>query len=218
MRFIPIGKGGRPTNTAQIAPSIRKLETIMSRKPSIVHIVVVAAFVGGALSTATRAGDPDAKALQMLVNLLADSGKGLDTPEAVAASRLLAKSGTKAFAVLIENMDDQRPACGCFQRDTSDVTTVGEACRNILQSQVENYTNLGKAFPQYLDGKNLKQWWRENNEKELLQLQIEAVDWTIAKIGTNDSHKSLRQSLPQLRKTLKELQAEQSLRKRIGSS
>jgi|GEM_PF-6599701 len=187
----------------------------MSRKLSVLHGIFVAGLFSGTLATATRAAGADTKPLQMLVHLLADSGNGFETPEAVAASRILSKYGTKAFPVLIENLDDERPACECFQRDTSNRTTVGEACRNILEGQVEKYTYLGKAFPRYLDGKDLKKWWRENNKKGLLQLQREAVEWSVAEIESNEAYKSLRQSLPKLRRSLKELQAQQALEMKL---
>lgn len=214
--FTPIGNLDRFTGTAKDLRPTGTLGAIMSRNSSVVRSVLVAALFSRALATPTRAGDPDAKALQMLVDRLADSGNGFDTPEAVAASRILDKFGTKAFPVLIENLDDQRPACRCFQQDTSTPTTVGAACMGIMRGQVEKYTYLGKAFPRYLHGKDLKSWWQENNQKDLLQLQVEAIEWSIKEIETNESYKRLQSHLPKLSKSLKELQAQQTLEKQLG--
>lgn len=190
----------------------------MLRKSEVLHSLLATTLFSAVFAiaaSASRAGDPDQKILQMLVEHLADKGHGFDTPEAVAASRILAEYGTRAFAVLIENLDDDRPACECFQQDTSDRTTVGAACRGIIQGQVEKYMYLGKASPRYLETKDLKTWWRENSQKDLLQLQIEAIEWSIGEIETNDRYKSLR---TKLNRSLKELQAQQRLEKRIRDS
>jgi hypothetical protein len=168
-----------------------------------IHIAIVLILAGFAFSCATT---PNTGDLQILVNRLTGDGKEYAPPEAVEAQTRLKQLGTLAFPVLVSNVHDKRPACRCFSGDTSGRATVGDACLDIMSMQVEKYSYRGKAYPAYLTPDSVESWWRDRKGKPLVALQIEAIEWTIAEIETNEHYGFLRKNgLPWLKADLHKL-------------
>ena len=173
------------------------------------HIFSLALLVGiasGCVDTLAETND-----LQTLVDRLADAGKGYRPPDAVKAHAKLKEAGTNAFPILVRNSRDMRPACPCFQKDTSDGPTVGETCLDIISMQVERYSYRGKVYPEYLTAGNVAKWWEKNSGRSLQQLQIGAIEWAIAEVESNNDYQTLRKDgLPELKMCLAELKSQQS--------
>ncbi len=129
---------------------------------------------------------------QDLVNLLADTTSQFNPPAAVLAYDKLISMGTAVFPALIASLPDRRPACPCFQADTSTRTTVGDACLNIIVWQVEWYS-YNKSGPSYLTRDNIAAWWQSHQQKTLPELQIEAIEWTIARVEADDAYRWRRE-------------------------
>jgi hypothetical protein len=147
---------------------------------------------------------------QLLVDSLADRGEGVAPPRSVAAYHRLKKMGLDAFEMLVQNAGDGRPACPCFQLETQNRTTVGETCLALIGSQVERYS-YSKSGPHYLDTTNLSAWWKKSKGKPLVELQLEAIEWTLAEIQKDiEAYKARETNSP----TVESYTAEQESRLR----
>jgi hypothetical protein len=174
-----------------------------------IHIVMVMFLVGIISGCVTT---QETSELQILVERLVDTGKSHDTPpEAVKAHAKLKQLGISAYPVLVLNVHDKRPACLCFSGDIMGQATVGETCLDIISMQVEKYSYRGKAYPSYLTPDSIEPWWRDSKGKSLVELQIEALQWTIAQLETNKNYAWLKKNgTPQLNADLRRLKTKGS--------
>jgi hypothetical protein len=190
------------------------------RQLGIVIVFIAFLWTGRAATRGDEPAAPKSTDLQVLVDRLADTGNGFHTPEAKDAHRRLVELGTKSFSVLIDNARDERPAYASFQQGTSNITTVGEACLGIVSGQVEEYSYYGKAYPSYLGrmtAAEIETWWERSDGKALIELQIEAVEWSIAEIKKDDAYKSLRPNgLPKLKAALRTLRVKAASKKKVA--
>lgn len=107
-----------------------------------------------------------------------------ETSDAQRVSRAivtLKSAGTKAFPALLEHLNDTTTASEAFQHEVQDIhgnvssPTIGEACFDLIQHQIEG--NWPKGFRQYyvLSPTNVVSWWQARKEKSLKELRIEAA-------------------------------------------
>ena len=161
---------------------------------------------------------PTAPTIKELVSRLAisDEPAGMnpiytptkDTPKndkrviAHDAAKQLRERGVEAFPELLASLDDRRQSVA-FRRVIPH--TLGFACFCIIQDVVEDYpsayyqaypgwSRLGADAkpherPNFLSSATIREWWRSRSARTLVQLRIEALDWTIEqerKIGFAD--------------------------------
>src|SRR5262249_24532339 len=95
--------------------------------------------------------------------------------------------GVVAFPVLMEYAEDKRFSFLMESPSGAMRThTVGDACRLIVQHQLDAYETLGiypRMVPSYFDkvvaGKKWDGWWHSHRDKSLREMQIEAFDWAV---------------------------------------
>lgn len=136
-----------------------------------------------------------------------------------AALQVLREAGTNAFPSLLANLDDTTPAeRTTFQRAEVRrgrdgkveiaVPTIGDACFNLLQGQIEGEWPKGYRGYYVLSPKTARDWLAHRRGLTLQQLRIEAAQESLkraeadsSKPGASDFHK---QTLEFLRKNLDE--------------
>jgi hypothetical protein len=123
-----------------------------------------------------------------------DKARDIDFDRVQATYGRLRSMGITAFPALVAAIDDKRYSFSRVYAAWRNLT-VGDACFDILESQVD-YDGFGyksrhgaggrdSVKPQYLwnirtDGK-LKEWWAQGKSRSLAELQIESLRWTIAR-------------------------------------
>ncbi|HSE25290.1 MAG TPA: hypothetical protein VLB68_26750 [Pyrinomonadaceae bacterium] len=107
-----------------------------------------------------------------------------------SAIAVLESAGTKAFPALLAHLEDTTKASSTFQRAVMEIDasgnatlhhpTIGEACFDLIQNQVEG--NWPKAYRQYyvLSPGNVVSWWQSRKDKSLPELQIETARASLA--------------------------------------
>jgi Tol biopolymer transport system component len=134
--------------------------------------------------------------------------------------RRLARAGAAAFPHLIDRFDDER-YCVVVQQISSEAArnvTVGWMCRTIVLDQLQPYgfysqggDELGRPrrplYPFPETKKDAAAWWSRNNDKTLILMQREVLDWVIAKeadppVDDRPYPQRERQYLQELRKRL----------------
>ena len=104
----------------------------------------------------------------------------------------LAQAGKQAFPQLLQSLQDIRYSMTVAYAEEVNLS-VGDACRRIITNQIEvvgmRYKSRlgadGKSHmcPGFIDNRyrgNLPKWWRENKEKSLVDMQVDALSWRIA--------------------------------------
>ena len=112
---------------------------------------------------------------------IASLAKSSDAQRVSKAIATLERAGTKAFPALLAHLSDTTTASEAFQHEVQDVygnvppPTIGEACFNLIQHQIEG--NWPKGLRQYyaLSPTNIVSWWYARKEKSLKDLRIEAA-------------------------------------------
>jgi hypothetical protein len=140
-------------------------------------IVVIAGCLIPSNSITPQTSQPD-ESYETAVAALAATN---DAPRVLAAIATLKAAGTKAFPVLLAHLNDRTIASEVFQHEVQDVygnvpsPTIGEACFDLIQHQVEG--NWPKGLRQYyvLSPTNVVSWWQARKEKSLKELRIEAA-------------------------------------------
>jgi len=106
----------------------------------------------------------------------------------------LSDQGPRAFPYLLAHMDDKRYCLTADSGDSDVNWSVGKACHDIFRCNLQPYGDFFTADhriesrnrPSYMKKFNLadheaaKKWWEARKEKSLRELQIEALEWTIA--------------------------------------
>ncbi len=141
----------------------------------------------------------------------------------------LVDSGVVAFPALIAHLDDEA-YCTAIASPLSDYwhnITVGGAAREILYNQIQPYGHWTASDestdprrratrPNYVhmhlgDQAAAKKWWEANKERDLREIQIDALKWVIAQESakaddfSNFERKSLQDKLLNLQKSRKPL-------------
>jgi hypothetical protein len=109
---------------------------------------------------------------------LAESSNAQRVSNAIAT---LKSAGTKAFPALLAHLNDATTASEAFQHEVQDIhgnvpsPTIGEACFDLIQHQIEG--NWPKGLRQYyaLSPMNIVSWWYARKNKSLKDLRIEAA-------------------------------------------
>jgi len=102
-----------------------------------------------------------------------------DAQRVAKAIATLERAGTKAFPALLAHLNDTTTAFEVFQREVQDGNvpspTMGDACFDLVQGQIEG--NWPKGLRQYyvLSRTNIVSWWYARKEKPLKDLRIEAA-------------------------------------------
>ena len=112
---------------------------------------------------------------------IASLAKISDAQRVSKAIAMLNGAGTKAFPALLAHLNDATTASDVFQRAVQHIhgnvpsPTIGEACFDLIQGQIEG--NWPKGFRQYyvLSATNVARWWQARKEKSLRELRIEVA-------------------------------------------
>jgi hypothetical protein len=121
-----------------------------------------------------------------------DLAEGKDQQTVKRAVQVLSDAKTRAFSALIEHLGDKTPASveyfggrdvQCAPQATPCSPwqpTIGEACFDIIQSEVEG--NWPKAYRSYytLTAGNVGQWWESRKTMSLKDLQLDAARSSLA--------------------------------------
>lgn len=116
-----------------------------------------------------------------------DLAEGKDPQTVITAIRVLSDAKTQAFPALIKHLSDKTPASFeffglrdilCAQQTTPCPPwqpTIGEACFQIIQSEVEG--NWPKAYRSHytLTAGNVGEWWESRRTMSLKDLQLDAA-------------------------------------------
>ncbi len=116
-----------------------------------------------------------------------DLAEGKDPQTVKTAVQLLSDAKTQAFPALIKHLSDKTPASVKYfgLRDKQCVPqttpcspwqpTIGEACFEIIQSEVEG--NWPKAYRSHyiLTAENVGEWWESRKTMSLKDLQLDAA-------------------------------------------
>lgn len=134
----------------------------------------------------------------------------------------LVEAGTAAFPSLIEKFEDERYSVTVEQctSEAAEHMTVGEICHTLIMDQLQPYgfysrggDELGRPrrplYPFPESKKEAAEWWGKHKNQTLDQLQLEVLDWIIAKEdeGRKDGRKypdAERSYLRDLKKKLSE--------------
>ena len=114
------------------------------------------------------------------------------------AERMLEDLGKRAFPILIEHLNDSEYSQSFDTAILSDFT-VGEVCYMIIRRQIEPTDRSGykarhgsegnsHTMPYYFNSfcksgqtrkDQVSRWWAGHHDKTILEMQIEALEWTI---------------------------------------
>lgn len=133
-----------------------------------------------------------------------DLAEGKDPQTVEAAIRVLSEAKTQAFPALIKHLSDKTPASVehfslrdilCVPGSTPCPPwqpTIGEACFDILQSEVEG--NWPKAFRSHyiLTADNVGEWWESRRTMSLKDLQLDAATTSLERAKRNDDADAIR--------------------------
>ena len=139
-----------------------------------------------------------------------DLAEGQDPQTVITAIRLLSDAKTQAFPALIKHLSDKTPASYeyfglrdllCAQQTTPcppSQPTIGEACFEIIQSEVEG--NWPKAYRSHytLTAGNVGEWWESRKTMSLKDLQLDAATTSLERArqkGDADAIRFLQEHL-----------------------
>lgn len=136
--------------------------------------------------------------------------------------RKLKEAGTAAFPSLIDHFEDQRYSVSLEQCSSGAArhVSVGEVCHMLIMDQLQPYgfysrggDELGRPRRSFYDlpdsKKEATEWWSKHQHQTLDQLQLEVLDWVIAREDEGQENgkpypEPERQYLRDLRKKLSE--------------
>ena len=152
----------------------------------VILILPVAACLLFAISVRAQSSEMN----QSYETAIASLSENSERSRVASAIAVLESAGTKAFPALLAHLEDTTKASSTFQRAEMEVDasgnatlhhpTIGEACFDLIQNQVEG--NWPKAYRQYyvlLPG-NVASWWQSRKDKSLSELQIETAQASLA--------------------------------------
>jgi hypothetical protein len=146
----------------------------MRQRTFILSLAVCLVACGSIRPQAPQAGE----SYEAAIAALAANSNAQRVAKAMAT---LERAGTEAFPALLAHLNDTTTASEVFQRAVQDVygnvpsPTIGEACFDLVQGQIEG--NWPKGLRQYyaLSRANIVSWWYARKEKSLKDLRIEAA-------------------------------------------
>jgi hypothetical protein len=134
------------------------------------------------------------------------------------ARKALSDNFDEALPFLVEALDDQRYCMTIVvQEQFFQNYSVGQVCRNVIASHIEVYRDQLEFWNarhwRLYDYPISKEWWRERQERTVADLQLEAIDWAIAKRQSDEiwtekresgirALRKLREDLSETKKTL----------------
>ena len=133
-----------------------------------------------------------------------DLAEGKDPPTIISAIQVLSNAKTQAFPALIKHLSDKTPASFeffglrdilCAQQTTPCPPwqpTIGEACFEIIQSEVEG--NWPKAYRSHytLTAGNVGEWWEYRRTMSLKDLQLDAAKTSLERARHKDEADAIR--------------------------
>jgi hypothetical protein len=156
-------------------------------KPLILILLVEACLIF-TMSILAQSSQTDESYERAIASLSENS----DAKQVADAIAVLKSAGTKAFPALLAHLNDTARASVVFQRakmefDTKgnvmDVhhPTIGEACFDLIQNQVEG--NWPKGYREFyvLSPKNVVGWWQARKAKPLKELQLETAQESLTR-------------------------------------
>ena len=144
-----------------------------------------------------------------------DLAEGKDPQTVITAIRVLSDAKTQAFPALIKHLSDKTPASVeffglrdilCAPQTTPCPPlqpTIGEACFEIIQSEVEG--NWPKAYRSHytLTTGNVGEWWESRRTMSLKDLQLDAATTSLE----HARHKGDADAIRFLEEHLKDVQS-----------
>ena len=133
-----------------------------------------------------------------------DLAEGKDLQTVKTAIQGLSDAKTQAFPALIKYLSDKRPASveyfglrdiQCAPQTTPCPPwqpTIGEACFEIIQSEVEG--NWPKAYRSHytLTARNVREWWESRRSMSLKDLQLDAATTSLDRARHNGDADAIR--------------------------
>jgi len=130
--------------------------------------------------------------------------EGKDPPTIIRAIQVLSNAKTQAFPALIKHLSDKTPASFeffglrdilCAPQTTPCPPwqpTIGEACFEIIQSEVEG--NWPKAYRSHytLTAGNVGEWWESRRTMSLKDLQLDAAKTSLERARHNGEADAIR--------------------------
>jgi hypothetical protein len=95
----------------------------------------------------------------------------------------LMAAGAEAFPALLNHLKDTRAAGPAFQQQREEKTTVGDACFDLLQQQIEGRWPKSVRQFQVLSPENRRQWLDAHRGLDLHELRLAASRESIQKVG-----------------------------------
>jgi hypothetical protein len=156
-------------------------------KPRILILFVEACLIF-AISIRAQSSQTDESYERAIASLSENS----DAKQVADAIAVLESAGTKAFPALLAHLNDTARASVVFQRAKMEFDTeknvmrvhhptIGEACFDLIQNQVEG--NWPKAYREFyvLSPKNVVSWWQARKAKTLKELQLETAQASLTR-------------------------------------
>ena len=152
----------------------------------VILILPVAACFVFAISVRAQSSEMN----QSYETAIASLSENSERSRVASAIAVLESAGTKAFPALLAHLEDTTKASSTFQRAVMEVDpsgnatlhhpTIGEACFDLIQNQVEG--NWPKAYRQYyvLSPGNVVSWWQSRRDRSLQELKIETARASLA--------------------------------------
>ena len=183
-------------------------------KPRIL-ILFVEACLMFAISIRAQSSQTDGSYETAIASLSENS----DAAQVAGAIAALESAGTKAFPALLAHLNDRARASVVFQRAKMEFDTkgnvmgvhhptIGEACFDLIQNQVEG--NWPKGYRQYyvLSPKNVVSWWQARKAKTLKELQLETAQASLTQARQRRGKSGYsREAVRFLERHLRELKA-----------
>jgi hypothetical protein len=131
-------------------------------------------LVSGGIASALGAEDYH----QNVRNLAADTPR----EKIQVAVKAIKDAGTNAFPVLLAHLQDKKRAEPLFfQGDSARAPTIGDACFDLLQWEIEGAWPKGFRDYYTLTPKNVRNWLAEHSGLSLQQLRVEAAQQSLAR-------------------------------------
>lgn len=177
-------------------------------------LMLIACF---SIAVAGEESDKSDEEIQQLVACLADYKavqRGTTVRDVVLA---LQKVGPKAFPFLIAKFGSVRISLQDAGEDSKRTWTVGDISSKIIRSQIEAFSNNPRgirgrpSWPSYFDRffsdrATAQRWYESHKDMSLNEIQIEAIEWTIAEDKKIKGRNKIPASeLASLQETLAEL-------------
>jgi hypothetical protein len=165
------------------------------------RILVLFTLISGGVVSCLSAEDYH----QLIRNFAANTSRN----KIQSAVKAIKDAGTNAFPALLAHLKDKAPAeISFFGGDNILPPTIGTACFNLLQGQVEGVWPKGYRDYHTLSPKTVRDWIARNQGLSLQQLRVEAAQQSLARAEADspkkpdsDFHKRI---LGFLRKNLEE--------------